>query len=281
MNINLDLMEHYTSWVSKIGSPLTKPKFSACYSSGSIISQIVPRLSKSSAVSKGLLNGITNNARMFQRNIRKYNSFFLMASVTSNCFSPSVGSSGLNPSLTIQGQLHHFVRSLKYSEMFRPRYLSNSIYDSLRNELERANYMREDFPGVSNSIPTQLGQMLQSGNSSVYSFLSKRLSCQGTAAHHSNRLLCESAVIERTRDTLQCSYGFQSCCYFIGSDADHIHRNDIILRSRNAVNENENENFSALHYRTENTAPCFTLFFLTNEMIVTLGDCFTSLKCIL
>ncbi len=164
---------HFVSERKK-GSSLANPELSACCSNGLIDSQVVPRFSNAPYLLKRLLSESNPYSRSFRKNIRRYNSACAMGSVTSNWISPSVGTSTFNPTLTIQGRLHHFIGPLNPSEGLRPRYLSVYIHDSLENDSERANRRQQNFPGVSTSVLYSLEQKLRNSNSLVQNFLSLR-----------------------------------------------------------------------------------------------------------
>ncbi len=157
-----------------------------------------------------------------------------MASATSNWISPSVGTSAFNPTLTTQGRLHHFIGPLNPFEGFRPRDLSVNIRDSPENESERANHRQQDFPGVSNSVLYSLGKMLQNCYSLVQNFLSRRELCRDPEAPQSIRLVIHAN--RRSSNEHERRYNAPTAkevaSIVIDSEADHIHRNDIVLRRR-------------------------------------------------
>ncbi len=238
-------------------SSLPNPKFSGCCSNGLITAEIGPRFANIPIVLKRNLTENNSKGRAYQRNIRNYNSALAMASGTSNCISPSIGTSAFNPTLTMQGQLHHFIGLLNPSEGPRSRYLSVYIHDSFQNEVERANERQEDFPSVSASVLTNLEEMLQDCNSLVQSFLSQREITQGDETPQTIRLVIQAnrPPSNEHERRYNAPVAYEVAGIVIGSDADHIHRNDIL-------NDNGNETMQRISASHRNyDALCYPLLF--------------------
>ena len=164
-----------------------------------------------------------------------------MASVTCNWVTPSLGNSAFNPTLTIQGRLHHFVGPLNPAEGLRPKYLSVYIHESLDNENDRDSHRQEDFPGTILAVLTQLQSMLSMQNSLVQSFVSLRELSVLNAAPRNVQLTIQAdrRPINGHERRYNAPVASEVAAIVVGSDPDYIHRNDIVIRRRGVLNSNE------------------------------------------
>ncbi len=232
----------------KRGSSMGRPAFSNCCTNGCIASEIVPRFSDAPILLKQLLTESSTNATSFRKNIRKYNSALVMASVTCNWVAPSFGNSAFNSTLTIQGRLHYFVGPLNPTEGLRPKYLSVYIHESLDNENDRAGHGEEDFPGTIMADLTQLQSMLPVQNSLVQSFVSLRELSVLNATPINVQLIIQAdrLPINRHERRYNAPVASEVAAIVVGSDPDYIHPNDIVLRRRGVLNSNGNETLQSI-----------------------------------
>ncbi len=161
-------------------------------------------------------------------------------------------------------RLRHFLGPLNPSEGLRLVYLSVYIHDSLQNEVERVNHKQEYLPDVSASVQTNLEEMLHDCNFLLQSFPSLREITQGDEAPQTIRLVIHAN--RRPSNEHERRYyapaASEVAAIVIGSDADHINRNDIFLRKRGVLNVNGNETLQriSVSHRTYD-ALCYPLLF--------------------
>ncbi len=213
---------------------------------------------------KRYLTPNNSNGRAYRRIIQNYNSSLAVASVTSNCISRSVGTSAFNLTLTVQGRLRHFIGPLNPSEGIRLKYLSVYIHGSLQNEVERANHWQEDFLCVSASVLADLEEMLQDCNSLIQSFLSLPEITQGDEAPQTIRPVIHAnrRPSNEHEQRYNAPVASEAAAIVIGSDADHIQRNDIVLRKRGVLNAKGNETLKRISVSHRNyDALCYPLLF--------------------
>ncbi len=93
-----------------------------------------------------------------------------MASVHANWVSRSEGQSNCNPTVTLQGRIHHFLGALQPAPGRKPAFLSVCIHDTDFDVLSELR--SQNFAGVDRALLTSLATMLNQHNTYVQSFMS-------------------------------------------------------------------------------------------------------------
>ncbi len=154
----------------RVGSSEANPIFSNCCQGEKLTVKHIPLLQDPPSLLRELRTGSTPREKGFRKNIVKYNNALCMASVHANWVSRGEGQSNFNPTVTLQGRIHHFLGALQPAPGRRPAFLSVYIHDTdfeVQSELRSQN-----FAGVDRVLLKSLTSMLNQHNACVQSFMS-------------------------------------------------------------------------------------------------------------
>ncbi|CDF36188.1 ATP dependant DNA helicase PIF1 [Chondrus crispus] len=152
-----------------LSSSAAGPMFSTCCEKGKLS---LPLLTDPPALLRSLLIDDTQRSRRFRKNIRAYNAALSMASVVAKWVNRGPGSSNFNPTMTMQGEMYHYMGPMMPSEGRVPSYASVYIHDTayatqMRTRLGNSTRLEE-------ALMTQLTHMLHECNPYVQTFLCMR-----------------------------------------------------------------------------------------------------------
>ncbi|CDF39624.1 Helicase-like protein [Chondrus crispus] len=153
-----------------VSSSAARPMFSTCCGKGKLS---LPLLTDPPALLRSLLIDDTPRARGFRKNIRAYTSALSMASVVAKWVNRGPGTSNFNPTMTMQGEMYHYMGPMMPSEGRAPSFASVYIHDTdygtqTRTRLGGASTRLED------TLLMQLTHMLHECNPYVQTVLSMR-----------------------------------------------------------------------------------------------------------
>ncbi|CDF38585.1 ATP dependant DNA helicase [Chondrus crispus] len=153
-----------------VSSSAARPMFSTCCGKGKLS---LPLLTDPPALLRSLLIDDTPRACRFRKNIRAYNSALSMASVVAKWVNRGPGTSNFNPTMTMQGEMYHYMGPMMPSEGRAPSFASVYIHDTdygtqTRTRLGGASTRLED------TLLMQLTHMLHECNPYVQTVLSMR-----------------------------------------------------------------------------------------------------------
>ncbi|CDF37017.1 ATP dependant DNA helicase [Chondrus crispus] len=153
-----------------VSSSVARPMFSTCFGKGKLS---LPLLTDPPALLRSLLIDDTPRARRFRKNIRAYNSALSMASVVAKWVNRGPGTSNFNHTMTMQGEMYHYMGPMMPSEGRAPSFASVYIHDTdygtqTRTRLGGASTRLED------TLLMQLTHMLHECNPYVQTVLSMR-----------------------------------------------------------------------------------------------------------
>ncbi|CDF33589.1 Putativ ATP dependant DNA helicase [Chondrus crispus] len=191
-----------------VSSSAARPMFSTCCGKGKLS---LPLLTDPPALLRSLLIDDTPRARRFRKNIRAYNSALSMASVVAKWVNRGPGTFNFNPTMTMQGEMYHYMGPMMLSEGRAPSFASVYIHDTdygtqTRTRLGGASTRLED------TLLMQLTHMLHECNPYVQTVLSMREWAQspqpntpasrGTLNSNGNEVLDPISVSHRAYDPL-------------------------------------------------------------------------------
>ncbi|CDF40386.1 ATP dependant DNA helicase [Chondrus crispus] len=224
-----------------VSSSAARPMFSTCCGKGKLS---LPLLTYLPALLRSLLIDDTPRARRFRKNIRAYNSALSMASVVAKWVNKGPGTSNFNPTMTMQGEMYHYMGPMMPSEGRAPSFASVYIHDTdygtqTRTRLGGASTRLED------TLLMQLTHMLHECNPYVQSVLSMR---EWAQSPQPNTLAPYQMVIHADRrpshEHVRRYNGPEAsevAALIPGNEGGEIGRRDIVVRSRGTLNSNGNE----------------------------------------
>ncbi|CDF40018.1 unnamed protein product [Chondrus crispus] len=190
-----------------LSSSAARPMFSTCCKKGKLS---LPLLPDPPALLRSLLIDDTQRSRRFRKNIRAYNAALSMASVVAKWVNRGPGPSNFNPTMTMQGEMYHYMGPMMPSEGRVPSYASVYIHDT--------DYATQTSTRLGNStrleeaLIMQLTHMLHECNPYVQTVLSMREWAQspqpntpaprGTLNSNGNEVLDPISVSHRAYDPL-------------------------------------------------------------------------------
>ncbi len=225
----------------KKGSSARNPAFSRCCQGGSISASNIPLQKDPPPFLKSLLTGDDPRSKAFRKNIVRYNNALCLSSVHAHWVRRGEGKSSFNPTVTLQGRLHHFLGGLSCAPGKRPAFMSVYINDP---DLEVQTRIRtQNVPGLEGTLVKQLTSMLMDCNSYVQTFL-----CL-------HEILNEGRTTERYKIVIHADrkpavehvrrYNGPSCsevaALIPGNEDGTIGNRDIVVRRRGVLNANGNE----------------------------------------
>ena len=143
-----------------VSSSAPRPMFSTCCGKGKLS---IPFLPDRPALLRSLLIDYTQRSRRFRKNNRVYNSMLCMASVVAKWVNRGPGLSNFNPTMTMQGEMYHYMGPMMPSDARAPSYASDYIHDT-----DYATQTRTRLRGsrrLEEALMTQLTHMLHECNS--------------------------------------------------------------------------------------------------------------------
>ena len=233
-------------------SSASSPKFGNCCNGARKEKNAKPLFNSPPPLLAELLESGSQHARHFRKNIREYNNSLAMVSINTNFVNRGLGSSRYNPTVTIQGRLHHEIGALIPESTKSPRYCAVYIHDT--DYEEQAKHIHQFNMKLKLDLLEELLQMLHEVNPYVKTFKCMHELFSSPAAVEKYNLVIHAdkkPAKEHTR-RYNAPPSSEVAALIVGTEDELIKNTDVILRHRAVLNENgfEKLNRIAISHRS-------------------------------